>query len=89
MLFEGVEQRRGEAEVAPAEVFGVFGPVYAGEIEYKVGLAAVAVEIFGRRIEVIFENLVDRDGIIPGLAVFYVIELRTEILAYKPLGAGY
>ena len=69
MLSQSVEQSRGEAEVALAEILGILGAVYAGEIEHEISLATVAVKLFGRRVEVVFEDLVDFDGIVARLAV--------------------
>ena len=81
VLAQGVEQGRGEAEVALGEVLGVFGTVHAGEVEHEVGLGAVAVEVLGRGVEVVLENLVDGHGVIPGFAFLYVIELGAKVLS--------
>lgn len=89
MLFERVEQGGGEAEVATAEVLGILGAVDTGEVEHEVGLAAVAVKLFGGRIEVIFEDLVDDDGIVAGLAVADIVELGAEVTAHEAFCAGY
>ena len=89
MLLQGVEQDGGEAEVALVEIVGILGSVDAGEVEDEVGLAAVAVEVRRGRVEVVLEDLVYLNRIVPGLTVFYVIELSTKVFANKTLGAGY
>lgn len=89
VLAERVEQCRGKAEVALAEVFGILGAVYTCEIKYEIGLPAVAVEFLGRRIDVVFKDRLDFHGIVFRLAVLDVIELGTEIAAYKAFGARY
>ena len=89
VIFERVEQCRGEAEVAFAEVFGILGAVDTGEVEHEVGFAAVMVKLFGGRIEVIFEDLVDCDGIVAGLAVADIVELGAEVTAHEAFCAGY
>lgn len=73
VLSERVKQRRGESEVPPLEILGIFGPVHSGEVEHKVGLAAVPVELLRRRVDVIFKHLVDGDRIVARFAVPNVI----------------
>ncbi len=89
VLLEGVEQRRGEAEVALHELAVVLGAVHPGEVEDEVGLAAVAVELLGRRVEVVLEDLFYCDGTVFGFPVLYVVEPCAEVAANEALGARY
>lgn len=75
VLLECVKQGRGKAEVAFAEVLGVLGTVDTGEVENEVGLAAVAVEFLGSRIDVVLKDLIDLYRVIFRLAVLDIIEL--------------
>ena len=66
----------------------LFGAVHAGQVEHKVGFPAVAVELFGGGVEVIFKDFLDDHVVVPGLAVLDVIELGAQVLPYESLGAG-
>lgn len=89
MAAQSVEQGGGESEVAFGEVVGILGTVHTGEIEHEVGLAAVAVEFFGSRVDVVLEHLLDSDGVVAGLSVLYVFELCAEVATHESPGTGY
>lgn len=89
MTLQRFEQGRGEAEVAGHELFGVLRAVDAGEVEHEVGLAAVAVELFGGGVDVVGEDLVDcqrREATV--LALLDCVELGAEVAANKAARAG-
>lgn len=89
MLLESVEQGRGKAEVAFAEVLGVLGAVDTGEVENKVGLPAVAVEFLWCRVDVVLKDLVDLYRVIFRLAVLDIIELEAKVFSDKTIRSGY
>ena len=88
VLFVGVEQGAGEAEVAGHEFFLVLGAVDAGEVEDEVGFCAGLLQICGGGVEVVFEDFFDRYAVVAGFAVLDVVELRAEVLADEAFGAG-
>ena len=85
MLFECIEELRGKAEVAFAEVVGILGAVDSGEVEHEVGLAAVAVELAGRGVDVVFKDLVNGEVI---EAAVFTLFYGAEVSANEAFGAG-
>ena len=77
-----------ESEVSFHEFVVVFWAVYASKVEDEVALAAPSVQLLRRGIDVILEYVVDFEvTIATRLAVFYVVQLSTEVLAYEPFCA--
>ena len=87
MLLECVEQCRRKSEVTLAEVFGILGTVHAGKVEYEVGLVTIAVKVFGRRIDVVLEDLLYLYRVILCLTLLDVMELGTKVTANETLRA--
>ena len=91
MALERLEQRGGEPEVALHELRLVLGAVDAGQVEDEVGAGAVAVQLLGRRVEVILHDLEREQPLIlvaAVLAVPYVLEGVAEVFPYEAPGAG-
>ncbi len=89
MLFQCIEQRGSETEVAFFEVFGIFGTVHACEIEDEVCLGAIAVELLDGGVDVVLEDLLDLQiGEAAVFAVLYGIKLSAKVLTYKTFCAG-
>jgi hypothetical protein len=89
VLLEGTEQQGGESEVALHEFFLVLGTVDAGQVEDEVALLAVAVELLGGGVYVVWEDFTHCEGAIAlGFAFFDVIELGAKVFAYKAFGTG-
>lgn len=90
VLFERVEERRGESEIAGHELGGILGPVHAREIKDEIGFRAVFVEERGVRVDVVLQ-----DGQVGGqvvrlrLAVPNIAKFRAEIFADKSFRARY
>jgi len=88
VLFERIEKRRGEAEIARHKLFLVLRPVHARKVEYEVRLLAPGVELLRRGIEVIFIHIRNGHAVIAGFAVLDVVELCAEVPSHETLGAG-
>ena len=91
VALQGVEQRGGEPEVALHELGLVLGAVDAGQVEDEVGAGAVAVELIGRRVDVVLHNLEReqaRVSLAAVLAVADVLQRAAEVLPDEALRAG-
>lgn len=91
VALQGVEQRGGEPEVALHELGLVLGAVDAGQVEDEVGAGAVAVELIGRRIDVVLHDLEReqaRVSLAAVLAVADVLQRAAEVLPDEALRAG-
>ena len=91
VALEGIQQRGGEPEVALHELRLVLCAVDAGQVEDEVGAGAVAVQLLGRRVEVILHDLEREQPLIllaAVLAVPYVLEGAAEVLPDEAPGAG-
>ena len=89
VLFQGIQQRRGKAEVALHELALLLRAVDAGQVEHKVRLGAVGVEQGGTGVQVVLINFADgqaRAG--PVFAFSNVAQVADEVLAHKALCAG-
>ena len=89
VLFERLEKGTGKTKVAPHELRGILRPVYAREIEHKVGLGAPLIQLCRARVDVVLEHLVDGHAIIPRLPVPDILQLRTQVPSHETLGAGH
>ena len=90
VLFKGVEQSGGEAEVAGHELGRILGTIDAGEVEHEAGLGAPGIELFRSGIEVVLENLIDCQArMCLVLAVTYVLKRPAKVLAYEAFCACY
>ena len=91
VALEGVQQRRGEAEVALHELGLVLGAVDAGEVEDEVCAGAVAIQLPGRGVDIVFHDLERQQCPIllaAVLAVPYVLQHAAEVPAHEAPGAG-
>ena len=91
VALQGVEQRGGEPEVALHELGLVLGAVDAGQVEDEVGAGAVAVELIGRRVDVVLHDLEReqaRVSLAAVLAVADVLQRAAEVLSDEALRAG-
>ena len=91
VALQGVEQRGGEPEVALHELGLVLGAVDAGQVEDEVGAGAVAVELIGRRADVVLHDLEReqaRVSLAAVLAVADVLQRAAEVLPDEALRAG-
>ena len=91
VALQGVEQRGGEPEVALHELGLVLGAVDAGQVEDEVGAGAVAVELIGRRVDVVLHDLEReqaRVSLAAVLAVADVLQRAAEVLPDEALRAG-
>ena len=87
---EGLQQRGGEPEVALHELGLLLGAVDAGQVEHEVGAGAVAVQLGGRRVEVVLHDLEGKEGLVllaAVLAVPYVLQRAAEVPAHEAPGA--
>ena len=77
MLFQTVQQVRSEAEVALHEILRILRTIHTCQIEHKVRLAAVLVQLRRRRIQIVLEdffNVQCRTGLVfPIPDVFQVV----------------
>ena len=89
MAAERVEKRRGEAEVALAEVVGVLGAVDAGQVEHEAGLRAPALEFLRRRVEIVLENIIYLHREAAQLAVADVTQTRAQVASNEALRSRY
>ena len=91
VALEGVEQRGGEPEVALHELGLLLGAVDAGQVEDEVGAGAVALQLLGRRLDVVlhdFEREQARVSLAAVLTVSYIFQRAAEILPDEAPGAG-
>ena len=91
VALQGVQQRGGEPEVALHELGLVLGAVDAGQVEHEVRSGAVAVQLSGRRVDVVLHDLEREQARIPLAsvpAVPYVLQRAAEVPADEAPGAG-
>ena len=91
VALQGVEQRGGELEVALHELGLLLGAVDAGQVEDEVGAGAVALQLPGRRLDVVlhdFEREQARVSLAAVLTVSYIFQRAAEILPDEAPGAG-
>ena len=91
VALQGVEQRGGEPEVALHELGLLLGAVDAGQVEDEVGAGAVALQLPGRRLDVVLHDLEReqaRVSLAAVLTVPYVFQRAAEILPDEAPGAG-
>lgn len=91
VALEGLKQRGGEPEVALHELGLVLGAVDAGQVEYEVRAGAVALQLSGRRVDVVPHDLEGKERLVFGtavLAVPYVLQRAAEVPADEAPGAG-
>lgn len=91
VALQRVQQRGGEPEVALHELRLVLGAVDAGQVEDEVGAGAVAVQLLGRRVDVILHDLERQQGSVFGAAVLAVADVfqrAAEVLPDEAPGAG-
>ena len=91
VALQGVEQRGGEPEVALHELGLLLGAVDAGQVEDEVGAGAVALQLLGRRLDVVlhdFEREQARVSLAAVLTVSYIFQRAAEILPDEAPGAG-
>ena len=87
MLFQAVQQIRCKAEVSLHEVFRVLRTIHACQIEHKVRLLAVLVQLLRRGIQIIFVdffNMQCRAGLV--LAVPDVFQVVAQGGSHHALG---
>jgi len=90
VLFERVEQSRGEAEIAFLEILGVCGAVDACEVENEIRLSAIPVEPLGSGVYIVFKDALNREVREAAvLAVLYGVKLGAKVLAHETFRAGY
>lgn len=89
VLFERVQQRGGEAEVALHELLVVLWTVHAREVEHEVAVRAVGVQLLRGAVEVVAVDVVDVDIRARAvLSVADVFEVVHEGRAHHALRAG-
>lgn len=89
VFLQGIEKGGSEAEV-PFHVLGILlGAVDSGEVEDEVRFLAVSFQFFRKGVDVVLEDFVNRDAVVPGLALLYVEKLGAEVLPHESLGACY
>ena len=91
VALEGIQQRGGEPEVALHELRLVLGAVDASQVEDEVGAGAVAVQLSGRRVDVVLHDLEGKEGLILGsavLAVADVLQRAAEVFPDEAPRAG-
>lgn len=91
VALKGIQQRGGEPEVALHELGLVLGAVDAGQVEYEVRAGAVALQLSGRRVDVVPHDLEGKERLVFGtavLAVPYVLQRAAEVPADEAPGAG-
>lgn len=90
VALQGVQQRRGEPEVALHELGLVLGAVDAGQVEDEVGAGAVVLQLPGRRVEVVLHDLEGKELLVfrtAVLAVADVLQRAAEVPPDKAPGA--
>ena len=91
VALKDVQQRGGEPEVALHELGLVLRAVDAGQVEDEVGAGAVAVELSGRRVDVVLHDLEGKERLVllaAVLAVADVLQRAAEVSADEAPGAG-
>ena len=91
VALQGVQQRGGEPEVALHELGLVLGAVDAGQVEDEVGAGAVAVQLPGRRVDVVLHDLEREQArvfLAAVLAVADALQRAAEVLPDEALRAG-
>lgn len=91
VALKGIQQRGGEPEVALHELGLVLGAVDTGQVEYEVRAGAVALQLSGRRVDVVPHDLEGKERLVFGtavLAVPYVLQRAAEVPADEAPGAG-
>ena len=90
VLFQGVQQVTGKAEISCHKLRLVFGTVYASQIEYKVSLGTVIVQHGRVRVQVVLVDLINREiraGAIA--AILDRFEIFYKVTAHKAHGPSY
>ena len=88
MLFQRVEQRRREPEVALHKLRRVLRTVHARKIENEVRILAVQVQFFRRTAQIVFiERKISFDSIVLRLAVTDITQLGKKVLSYEARGS--
>ena len=88
MLFQRVQQCRSKSEVAHLEFGRVFRTVYSREVEYKIRVCAVFVQLLCGAVYIVlvdFANLYIRTRAV--LAVADILQILREISPDKALSA--
>lgn len=91
VALQGVQQRRGEPEVALHELGLVLGAVDAGQVEDEVGAGAVVLQLPGSRVDVVIHDLEGKELLVFGaavLAVADVLQRAAEVPAHEAPRAG-
>lgn len=91
VALERLEQRGSEPEVALHELGLVLGAVDASQVEHEVGAGAVALQLLGRRLDVVlhdFKREQARVFLAAVLTVSYIFQRAAEILSDEAPGAG-
>lgn len=91
VALQGVQQRRGEPEVALHELGLVLGAVDAGQVEDEVGAGAVVLQLPGSRVDVVIHDLEGKELLVFGAAVFAVADVlqrAAEVPAHEAPRAG-
>lgn len=91
VALQGVEHRGCEAEVALHELRLVLGAVDAGQVEDEVGAGAVALQLLGRRVDVVLHYLEGQQARIflaAVLTIADVLQRAAEVPPHEAPGAG-
>ena len=91
VALQGVQQRRGEPEVALHELGLVLGAVDAGQVEDEVGAGAVVLQLPGSRVDVVIHDLEGQQArvlLAAVLAVADVLQRAAEVPAHEAPRAG-
>ncbi len=90
VFLKGIQQGRGESEIALHELLLILRTVDSGQIEHEVAVPAPSVQIVRCGVEIIFVYFrYGQVAVASGLAVLYVVELCTQILSYEAFCSGY
>ena len=84
VALQGVQQRRGEPEVALHELGLVLGAVDAGQVEDEVGAGAVVLQLPGRRVEVVLHDLEGKELLVFRTAVLAVADVLQRAAEVPP-----
>ena len=88
MLLERIKKSAGKAKVALHKLFLVLRAVHTCQIEHKVGILAVFIQLLGRTVQVVLVHVLNgqaRVGLV--LASLYVFESPAKVLSNEPLGS--
>lgn len=80
ILFQCIEQLRGEAEVSFHEIFWIFRPIHPRQIEYEIRPLAVGIQLFRSRRSIVLIDFLDMKGrprpVLPVTDIFEVVDQR-------------